>query len=119
MKTSKKKIFTVPLFLIPYILFLFCCTTPLLVPTETDLARAQNKWSNINLVSLKQGHALYVNKCGSCHYLYRPNKYSEEKWKKEMPEMSQRAKISGEEQELILRYLLSMHDAYSHTQAKN
>ncbi|MBI3502921.1 MAG: hypothetical protein HY063_14110 [Bacteroidetes bacterium] len=90
---------------------LACCTTPLLVPNENDVSRAQTKWSGSDLASLQKGHSLYMNKCGSCHYLHRPNKYSEEKWKKEMPEMSNRAKLTGEEQELVLHYLLTMREA--------
>ena|ERR1051326_3188637 len=99
---------------IVFILFsitLACCTTPLLIPNDTDVSRAQAKWGGTDLAALQKGHMLYMNKCGSCHYLHRPQKYSEEKWRQEMPEMSSRAKLSSDEQELVLHYLLTMREA--------
>lgn len=92
-------------------LFATGCISPLLIPAEQDVSRAKVKWESVTLGSLKQGHQLYMSKCGSCHYLYRPPKFSEEKWKKEMPDMSERAKISKIEQEHILTYLLVMREA--------
>ena len=93
------------------------CVAPLILPTEQDVERAQSDGKNVSLETLKTGHSLYQNKCGGCHYLYRPAKFSEEKWRSEMPEMSEKSKITTEEQEIILNYLLIMQQsALNHKQ---
>ena len=84
------------------------CVAPLMLPTEQDVVRAQSDGNDVSLETLKKGYSLYQNKCGGCHYLYRPAKFSEEKWKSEMPKMSEKSKITTEEQEIILNYLLTM-----------
>ncbi len=78
---------------------------------EQDLILAPVHGNGSDLASLNKGYNLYVNKCGSCHYLYRPAKFEAAKWKKDLPEMSDRAKITKEEQDLILKYLLTKHEA--------
>ena len=90
---------------------LVSCATTQLIPTEQDLILAPVHGSGSDLASLNKGYNLYVNKCGACHYLYRPAKFEAEKWKRDMPEMSERAKITKEEQRLILNYLLTKHEA--------
>jgi len=94
------------------ILLVASCSVPLLVPTENDASRAQIKWNDENLAALQHGHQLYINKCGKCHYLYRPNKLSDEQWQNKLDKMSLKAKLTIEEKELILRYLITMRDSY-------
>ena len=93
------------------LLILAGCAAPLLMPTQQDLALVSTDGYTTNLDSLREGYNLYLNKCGSCHYLYRPTKFTGEKWRKELPEMAEKAKLSPEQQELILKYLLTMHEA--------
>jgi len=87
------------------------CSDTLHLPTEHDLALAPVNGNNMDIESLDNGYNLYVNKCGSCHYLYRPTRFSEEKWKMEVPKMAGKAKLSQEQQELVLQYLLTMREA--------
>ena len=87
------------------------CAAPLLIPTRQDLALAPANGNGANLDSIREGYILYVNKCGGCHYLYRPTKFTEEKWRKELPEMAGKAKLSQQQQELVLKYLLTMREA--------
>ncbi len=54
---------------------------------------------------LTEGRRLYIKQCGSCHNLYTPQTFSEEKWTSEMVEMKEEAKISDGEAALILKYL--------------
>lgn len=56
---------------------------------------------------MNTGYVLYRRKCGNCHYLYRPAEFTEMKWKSVMPVMSLKAKLSPEEKNLILNYILS------------
>ena len=113
---NMKKTFNYLFFISTAIIFLTCCTTPLLVPSEHDAERSHVTGNNISLADLQSGHQLYISKCGNCHYLYRPNKLSEEQWKKKIPEMAAKAKISSMEQGRILHYLVAMHDAYEYPQ---
>lgn len=94
-------------------LFFYGCVTSLNPPIETDLTVAQKHWSNASLSQLNDGYTLYKNKCGSCHYLHRPNKYSEEKWMYELPEMGHRAKLDSLQLQLITRYILTARETQS------
>jgi cytochrome c5 len=87
------------------------CTASMLVPTADDETLAKQKWSDASMDQLTQGYHLYVSKCGGCHYLHDPKQYTEEKWKKEMPEMGKRAYLSAQQQDLILRYLLTKRES--------
>ena len=87
------------------------CASTLLTPTEFDSQRASLKWSDMNLEKMQTAHRLYINKCGNCHFLYRPNRFSEEKWRAEMPDMKKEAKLNDEQIDLITKYILVMREA--------
>ena len=53
-----------------------------------------------------QGQKIYTEKCGACHNLFKPEKFSEAKWRHEVPEMAKLAKISSEDENLVLTYVL-------------
>lgn len=55
-----------------------------------------------------EGRKLYVVKCGSCHYLYRPGAHTPDEWVEQMEEMAERAKVTDVEREAILQYLVTM-----------
>lgn len=84
------------------------CAQPLILPTQTDVTRNQLSGNTIELEFLQQAHKLYINKCGSCHFLYRPYQFTLEKWKKELPEMKDEAKLSQEEYNSIFNYIMAM-----------
>ena len=56
--------------------------------------------------SALQGQTIYTEKCGACHKLFKPEKFSEAKWRHEVPEMAKLAKISAEDENLVLTYVL-------------
>ena len=91
-------------------LLLCCCSPSLLLPTTADVSLAGKRWAGTDSLALRQGYELYVNKCGSCHMLYRPAKFTEEKWMKEVPDMGARAHLSAEQTEVILRYVLTRRE---------
>ena len=79
----------------------WACGSALYLPTSetiTDTAR---------LTELQEGRKLYINYCGSCHNLYKPQSFTREKWTHQMQEMKVEAKISDEQAGLILNYLTS------------
>ena len=90
---------------------LFVCCTPLLAPpSEKEVNTAKQKFGTASQEELSKGYHLYINKCGSCHVLYKPEKYTEEKWKMDMVEMSSRAHLNDEEQALVLKYVLTQRE---------
>src|ERR1035437_8196158 len=94
-------------------LFLLCCSTTLMPPIETDVTVAKKHWSDASLPQLNEGHMLYINKCSHCHYLYRPDKYSDEKWNKMLSLMGKKAKLDSSEVALITKYIFTAKETGS------
>lgn len=78
------------------------------MPEAKDAERASASGNVMPLDTLRQAHKLYINKCGSCHFLYRPYQLTKEKWTQIMPDMKNEAKLSDEEYKLIYDYLMVM-----------
>lgn len=104
-------------------LFLFgCASAKLMTPTQADVDRVQSKYPNYSLADLNAGKLLYENNCGNCHGLKDPASRSEEKWKKVVPEMvakvNKKSKVlSEQDQEHILKYVVTMSSAASTTKS--
>lgn len=77
------------------------CSAPLYIPTENQES------SNVSLKDLKDGRSAYINKCGSCHTLIVPSKYSAMEWDRWVIRMEPKAKITPLEKDQILKYLIS------------
>lgn len=75
------------------------CSTSLYIPNDKTLD------SKESIGDLRQGRAIYINKCGNCHTLYLPDKYSTPQWRFQTTRMAVKAKLNTREKELILRYL--------------
>ncbi len=90
--------------------FFVCCKSPYFTPVHADADKMTGRWQSYSFDQLNTGFHLYVNKCAGCHTLYKPALYTEEQWTKVIPEMAQRALITEEEQQDILRYILSMRE---------
>ncbi len=56
--------------------FLVCCAPVVIKPTMEDIDIAKKKWNDVSFDQLNMGYSLYVAKCGSCHYLYKPTNSS-------------------------------------------
>jgi len=80
----------------------YSCSPALYVPSQADSLR-----TGITTDSLLLGRNLYINHCGSCHNLYLPQQFSGEYWKKEMPEMKVKAKVSENDIRLITNFILA------------
>jgi hypothetical protein len=87
--------------------FLAQCRSRSNLPSSAEEAIAKKQWSDADLNSLKSGFRLYNGKCGKCHELYKPEEYSEDDWFDILPKMSRKAHLSGDEQDLIKRFLLT------------
>jgi hypothetical protein len=54
---------------------------------------------------LKEGRMNYVQKCGNCHNLYLPEKYTKSEWVQWLGKMEKKAKLSEKEKSSIFKYL--------------
>lgn len=87
-------------------------------PTQADADRGAQKFSGYTLADLNSGKSLYEGHCGNCHGLKNPASRNEEQWRHEVKVMAPKANrkagstvIGDKEQELIVRYLVTMGSA--------
>lgn len=97
----------------PFLFLLVCCSPALMPPIETDVAVAKQHWNDVTLSQLTEGHTLYINKCGHCHYAHRPDKYTDEKWNKTIPVMGKKAKLDSLQVILITKYIFTTKETKS------
>jgi len=102
------------------LLMLAACSTAvkLVQPTQSDVDRGVQKYSNLTLADLNQGKAIYEKECNLCHGLKNPASQSEEKWKKIVPKMVEKVNkkkgttaIDKKSEEILLQYLITMSTA--------
>jgi len=79
------------------------CTTQLYVPSAGNV----NKVEQASLAELQQGHDLYMNNCGKCHKLHKPDSKSNQEWKKVLGFMAPKAKLNADQSNLIYKYLVN------------
>ena len=88
--------------------FVVACTSAVPRPVAGDAALAAARWPAVQLTDLEDGRTLYLRKCGGCHRLYPPNKFSPERWQASMVEMSEKAGIGSEDRLKLEAYLWSV-----------
>ena len=79
--------------------FVVSCKTALYVPTEANLTQGTS------LKDLQDGREIYSNRCGRCHWLHAPEKYSPDQWKTYLNKMRKRAKLNDAEYSLVEKYV--------------
>ena len=77
---------------------------------EKGRVKLMSKIKNLGLKDLKRGRAIYIEKCSSCHHLYRPKEYSLTRWFEAVREMEeeQEVEITDQEKSLLLGYIFSV-----------
>jgi hypothetical protein len=78
---------------------LIACKTVLYMPVESP-GRTSEEARELSL-----GRAAYISKCSSCHTLYRPEKYTPAEWKSQVERMSDRSKMTKDEEVQVVKYL--------------
>ena len=78
--------------------------------TETDVMRGKAFWSECSIEKLNAANTLYTNKCVTCHALIEPSSRNEERWRKIVPPMAKKAKLTADEESMILNYVLTMRE---------
>jgi hypothetical protein len=90
------------------IMLLYACASALRVPTETDAERGRTNDADVTLLSLHEGHKLYINNCSGCHHLYLPESYTPAQWDSLFPEMAEEAHLNEKDARMIFTYLKTM-----------
>ncbi|MBI2967785.1 MAG: hypothetical protein HYY40_08225 [Bacteroidetes bacterium] len=104
--------------LFPLFTFVIACSPSILPPLQSDVPPAKEKWNDVTFEQLSQGYKLYTTKCGKCHYLHKPDKFSEGKWREGIEMVQDKAKIDSLQKELIIRYLLISKETHSYLKDK-
>ena len=73
--------------------------------TKLQVERASERWPGTSSAQLEQGRALYQGRCGSCHQLFSPGHFPEQRWRVEIAEMRERAHLTTDQENLIFQYL--------------
>ena len=100
------------------ILVVACGGVKLATPTQADVDRVKSDYPDYSLEKLKEGQALYMANCGSCHGLKDPKGYTADQWAKIVPKMvgmvnKNEVKLDENAQTLILNYVTTMGTAGS------
>jgi cytochrome c5 len=97
---------------------LTACSVKLAAPEQSDVDRVIAKYPDYDLTELKEGKALFQETCNRCHQLKNPRSKDESKWNEIVPIMIKKLNkkkgkevIDGNQQEKILRYLVTMSSA--------
>lgn len=78
-------------------------------PGAEELAAIQARHADITLDKLKQGYVLYAQSaCISCHPAQSIYAYDEFKWNMIINDMGYRAKLTTEQKDAILKYVLAI-----------
>ncbi len=88
-------------------IILVYCSTQRYIPSSKEIQLAQTQWEQADSTYLSKGNQLYELKCSGCHYLYKPKNYTIDQWKKLLPEMKDKAKLTEEEYKTIKVYLFT------------
>lgn len=105
-QTMKKSLFAI------FIIFISACTaTRLVTPTQTDAERGSQKFLGYTLNDLEQGKAIYESHCNKCHKYKVPESRDETKWDKVIPVMARKAKLDSAQENLVLKYVVTMSEA--------
>ncbi|HET7003222.1 MAG TPA: hypothetical protein VFI33_17990 [Puia sp.] len=94
------------------------CSIKLAAPEQSDVDRVIAKYPGYDLAQLNEGKALFQQTCNRCHPLKNPKSRDETKWNHIVPVMIKRLNtkegkevIDSDQQEKILRYLVTMSSA--------
>src|SRR5690606_29653859 len=74
------------------------------------LTRAQSHDSSATEATITHGKTVYEAKCGTCHALPLPSAHSAEEWPEWVKKMAPQAKLSADDEEAVLHYVLAASD---------
>jgi mono/diheme cytochrome c family protein len=84
------------------------CAAALPAPSELDAKRVTSRWPGVKTADLEHGRSLYAMRCSRCHELYDPGSYPPGHWETAVREMTTRSGLSGDEERLVVQYLVAV-----------
>ena len=86
-------------------------TTPVVSTTDVSSAQvdaAKVKFPDATMDALKKGHDIYYGTCTNCHGAKKITNFSEDELPGIINRMSRKAKISDEEKDAVLKYVMGV-----------
>ena len=80
-----------------------CVSIPHLTAAQVEWA--STKWPETRADELEHGRSIYVSRCGSCHAAPEPKEVMQQTDADMVKEMADRAKLTPEEQQAVMRFL--------------
>ncbi|MDP4130557.1 MAG: hypothetical protein Q8918_12815 [Bacteroidota bacterium] len=96
------------LFIFSIVFTTACTATKLITPSQADADRGSQKFQGYSLSQLDQGKAIYESHCNKCHRYKVPQSRDETKWDMVIPKMAKKAKLNSSEEDLVLKYVVTM-----------
>jgi hypothetical protein len=84
---------------------------PVIAPGDRELAAIRPKYPDVTLQTLSDGHALYTGACVKCHEAKNIHTRTEERWPAIIDNMAARTRLSAEQKDAVLKYVLSVKAA--------
>jgi mono/diheme cytochrome c family protein len=76
--------------------------------SDKELSAAKTKFPDATLEALQKGHGLYNGTCTNCHGAKSITERSEEKWPEIIERMAQKAQLTSEEKDAVLKYVMGV-----------
>jgi hypothetical protein len=73
----------------------------------SDVSVATSKWPEANESSLAAGRDLFIGNCNGCHRYPDVEAVPEQRWPRTMRRMAKKAHLGPEEEQKILRFVLT------------
>ena len=89
-----------------------CFSEPEFVGLE-DMKKLETEYPETNLSKLEDGRKIFVQHCSACHYLPLPYHHERSHWPKILEFMGKKAKLTDNEREMVLNYLVSANYIHS------
>ncbi|HXU28774.1 MAG TPA: hypothetical protein VN698_16210 [Bacteroidia bacterium] len=76
--------------------------------SNAQVDAAKTKFPDATMDALKKGHDIYYGTCTNCHGAKRITNFSEEELPGIIDNMARKAKISAEEKDAVLKYVMGV-----------
>ncbi|MBI2722406.1 MAG: cytochrome c [Bacteroidetes bacterium] len=86
-----------------------------LTPGETELKAIQVRYPATTSETLKEGYAVYIGPCTTCHGKKDIFSRSEKEWQEDIDRMAPKAEITDKEKDALRKYILAMKAGKSTT----
>ena len=100
------------------VLLVICCSPKVSSPVKSDAGKGVSSGTAAatpvtpaapaaDPVAIAAGHEVYDGKCGQCHKLFEISQFTEEEWGKIIPSMARKARLTDDEHDKLVTYILA------------